>query len=58
VNIIPKYVKTNEDLLEEMTMTWEQSIESSEAVIIHGDRIVESLEKEEHLGLEKFTFLK
>lgn len=46
VNIIPKEVITNEDILEQNpSKTWWEASEECEAIIVHGDRIVESFEK-------------
>lgn len=47
VNIIPKNIKTVEDLIDE-GHTWEDAAEHTEAIIVHGDRITEAnrLDKE------------
>ncbi|KAL4510360.1 hypothetical protein ABPG72_008250 [Tetrahymena utriculariae] len=46
VNIIPKEVITNEDIIEQNpNTTWWEASEQCEAIIVHGDRIVESFEK-------------
>jgi len=47
VNIIPKNIKTVEDLVDE-GHSWEDAAEHSDAIIVHGDRITEAnrLDKE------------
>ena len=58
VNIIPKNVKTIDDIVEEKNITWEEAVDECEAIVVHGDKIVQSIEREEQEGLEKFTNLK
>ncbi|KAL4447137.1 hypothetical protein ABPG74_013989 [Tetrahymena malaccensis] len=46
VNIIPSFVITNEDVMEKNPdMNWFEATEQCEAIVVHGDRIVESIEK-------------
>jgi len=46
VNIIPRRVITNEDLMEaDPTLPWFEASEKCEAIVVHGDRIVESIDK-------------
>jgi sodium/potassium-transporting ATPase subunit alpha len=46
VNIIPRSVRTNEDLMEENpSLDWFTASEQVNAIVVHGDRIVESIEK-------------
>jgi sodium/potassium-transporting ATPase subunit alpha len=46
VNIIPKRVLTNEDLMEmHPTLSWFEASEACDAIVAHGDRIVESINK-------------
>jgi len=58
VNIIPKNVKTIDDIMEERNITWEEAVDECEAIVVHGDKIVQSIEREEQEGIEKFTNLK
>ena len=47
MNIIPKDVPTNVDLLEENEdLTWEQATEQAKAIVVHGDKINEAIERE------------
>ncbi|KAL4447136.1 hypothetical protein ABPG74_013988 [Tetrahymena malaccensis] len=46
VNIVPKDIQTNEDLLEQNPdLDWFDASERCEAIVVHGDRIVESIDK-------------
>ncbi|KAL4509385.1 hypothetical protein ABPG72_018316 [Tetrahymena utriculariae] len=46
VNIIPKDILTNEDLMErDPNLSWWDASKQCEAIIVHGDRITESYEK-------------
>lgn len=46
VNIIPRRMRTNEDIMEEdPSIDWFKASEMCEAIVVHGDRIVESIEK-------------
>ncbi|KAL4441171.1 hypothetical protein ABPG74_002121 [Tetrahymena malaccensis] len=46
VNIVPQEIITNEDLMEKNpTLDWFQASEQCEAIVVHGDRILESFEK-------------
>lgn len=46
VNIIPKAIRTNEDLMEDdPSLDWFSASEKVNAIVVHGDRIVESIEK-------------
>ncbi|EAR94958.2 Na,H/K antiporter P-type ATPase alpha subunit family protein (macronuclear) [Tetrahymena thermophila SB210] len=46
VNIVPHEIITNEDLMEnDQTLDWFTASEQCEAIIVHGDRILESFEK-------------
>lgn len=42
VNIIPSYVKTNDDLIDEKGISWEQASLECEAIVVHGDRITDA----------------
>lgn len=47
VNIIPMDLPTNVDLLEENEdLTWAQATEQAKAIVIHGDKINEAIERE------------
>ncbi|EAR95708.2 Na,H/K antiporter P-type ATPase alpha subunit family protein (macronuclear) [Tetrahymena thermophila SB210] len=58
VNIIPAYVETTDDIMDRLNCTWEEAVEQCEAIVIHGDKIVQSIEQEEANGIEKFTSLR
>lgn len=58
VNIIPKNVKTIDEIMEEKKITWEEAVDECEAIVVHGDKIVQSIEREELEGIEKFTNLR
>ncbi|EAS01865.1 Na,H/K antiporter P-type ATPase alpha subunit family protein (macronuclear) [Tetrahymena thermophila SB210] len=46
VNIIPKDILTNEDLMERNpSLSWWEASEQCRAIIVHGDRITESIDK-------------
>lgn len=60
VNIVPRDVLTNEDLMEQdPNMDWFEGAEKCEAIVVHGDRIVESIDKsiEENRG-DQFYYLR
>jgi len=40
VNIIPKNVKTIDEIMEEKNITWEEAVDECEAIVVHGDKIV------------------
>lgn len=56
VNIIPKKVRTIEDIIEEKNISWEEAAEECEAIIVHGDKITESTRKDKMVAEE--TILK
>ena len=59
VNIIPKSVKTNVEIMEEEpNLTWDEAAEKCKAIVVHGDKIVKSLDKEIIEGLPPFTYLR
>ncbi|KAL4489843.1 hypothetical protein ABPG72_022483 [Tetrahymena utriculariae] len=46
VNIVPQKIITNEDLMEnDHTLNWFSASEQCEAIVVYGDRILESFEK-------------
>lgn len=51
-------MKTIDEIMEENDITWEESVDLCDAIVVHGDKIVQSLEKEEMEGIEKFTNLR
>lgn len=58
VNIIPDFVKTSEELISEKGYSWEEAIDEAEAIVIHGDKIIASLDKEIEEGLPQFAILR
>ncbi|KAL4461657.1 hypothetical protein ABPG72_007592 [Tetrahymena utriculariae] len=58
VNIIPSYVETTEEMMDRLNISWEEAVEKCEAIVIHGEKIVQSLTLEEQQGIEKFTNLR
>lgn len=58
VNIIPQSVRTIDELMEAENITWEEASEKCEAIVVHGDKIVQSLEREEEEGKEQFYYLR
>ncbi|KAL4494140.1 hypothetical protein ABPG72_016096 [Tetrahymena utriculariae] len=58
VNIIPEYVKTTEEIMLDQECTWEEAVEQAEAIVVHGDRIVASLDREIEEGLPQYSILR
>ncbi|EAR87213.3 Na,H/K antiporter P-type ATPase alpha subunit family protein (macronuclear) [Tetrahymena thermophila SB210] len=58
VNIIPNYVETTEEMMDRLNIPWEEAVEKCEAIVIHGEKIVQSITLEEQQGIEKFTNLR
>jgi len=44
VNIIPKNFKTVDEIMEEQSISWGEAAEICDAIVVHGDMILESLE--------------
>ncbi|EAR95129.1 Na,H/K antiporter P-type ATPase alpha subunit family protein (macronuclear) [Tetrahymena thermophila SB210] len=45
VNIIPRGVKTVDEIAEERCIDWYEAIDLSDAIVVHGDRIVECIQR-------------
>ncbi|EAR87207.2 Na,H/K antiporter P-type ATPase, alpha subunit family protein (macronuclear) [Tetrahymena thermophila SB210] len=58
VNIIPNFIETTEEMMNRLSITWEEAVEQCTAIVIHGDKIVQSISFEEQQGIEKFTSLR
>lgn len=58
VNIIPNSVRTVDEIVEAQNITWEEAAERCDAIVVHGDKIVESLARETEEGKEEFTYLR
>ncbi|KAL4472719.1 hypothetical protein ABPG74_018668 [Tetrahymena malaccensis] len=58
VNIIPLHVETTEEMMDRLNIPWEEAVEQCEAIVIHGEKIVQSITLEEQQGIEKFTNLR
>lgn len=43
VNIIPRGIKTTDEIAEEKNIPWFDAVNISEAIVVHGDRIVECI---------------
>jgi len=43
-------VKTIDEIVENEGITWEEASEKCDAIVVHGDKIVASLEREEEEG--------
>jgi len=50
VNIIPMSVKTIDEIVEHENISWDEAAEKCDAIVVHGDKIVASLEREEEEG--------
>lgn len=46
VNIIPQSVRTVDEIAETENISWEEAAEKCDAIVVHGDKIVESLARE------------
>ena len=52
-------MKTNVEIMEEEpNLTWDEAAEKCKAIVVHGDKIVKSLDKEIIEGLPPFTYLR
>ncbi|KAL4470479.1 hypothetical protein ABPG74_012090 [Tetrahymena malaccensis] len=61
VNIIPRDIKTVDEIAEDRGIDWFDAIDLSDAIVVHGDRIVECIQKKiDEDGNEdnKFHYLK
>ncbi|KAL4465995.1 hypothetical protein ABPG74_004232 [Tetrahymena malaccensis] len=58
VNIIPEFVKTTEEIMHDTGCTWEEAVEQADAIVVHGDRIVASLDKEIEEGFPQYSILR
>lgn len=50
MNIIPSSVKTIDEIVETENISWDEAAEKCDAIVVHGDKIVASLEREEEEG--------
>lgn len=52
VNIIPSYIETIEDIIDRKKISWEQAALECEAIVVHGDRIVEANRRDKAIAEE------
>lgn len=55
VNIIPKNVKTVDDIVDDKKISWEQAAEECEAIVVHGDKITEANRKDKRIAEDVMT---
>lgn len=58
MNIIPQSVRTVDEIVENDNISWEEASEKCEAIVVHGDKIVASLEREIEEGKEEYYYLR
>lgn len=50
-NIIPMQEKTVDDIVEERNCSWEEALEYTDAIVVHGDRVNKAIEDEINNGV-------
>ncbi|EGR27496.1 K antiporter P-type alpha subunit family protein, putative [Ichthyophthirius multifiliis] len=57
-NIIPRNVETNEDIMEKNPgISWDEAIQKAKAIVVHGDRIMDSLEREKEENNQELYYI-
>jgi len=51
LNIIPQNVRTVHEVIQEKDCSWEEAFIQAQAIVIHGDQIVKSFEKQKDKGM-------
>ena len=51
-------MQTNDEIMDELGCSWDEATEKCNAIVVHGEKIVKSLDREINEGLAPNTYLR